>query len=63
LRTVKVAAGTKHQSYALNPSMPAGPSGAQPTYGPPIRQVTHEGAHSLPGTQSQPKLAWRNQRP
>ncbi len=36
-------------------TQPAGGNGAQPTYPPPTRQDTQAGAHSTPGTQTQPK--------
>ena len=33
---------------------PGGAIGAHPTYPPPTRHETHAGAHSTPGTQTQP---------
>ena len=41
----------------------AGGSGAQPIWPTPTRQVTQAGAHSMPGTQNQPRPSSQSQRP
>src|SRR4030095_10369639 len=40
---------------------PRGRSGAQPMWPPPTRQETHAGAHSIPGTQTQPPGSYTHQ--
>jgi hypothetical protein len=42
---------------------PPGPIGAQPIKSGESRQLTHAGAHSVPGTQTQPQLESKTHEP